>query len=299
MKYFFKIIIIFTLFFGLDEAKANTLFDSLNSAYLNNPKLNAERASMRASREEKRESISEFLPSVTISGYVSEQDNRKGAESNIKPSEQSILVEQKIFQGLGGVASFNKKKYGQNLSEFKLKKVEQEILLDAAKAYTELLLNIKKLNINLLNVDLIERQVETDQNRLEKGEISLTDLAQSESSLAGANAKLIAAQNDLVTSKANFEKIIGKKAPENIQEIRETNLNLPKSLASAYKISNTENPNLQIALLEFEQAKLDVVIAGSDLSPSATLSYKVAEQDDVSTTVKERKQQTVVTWGVL
>ena len=299
MKYFFKIIIIFTLFFGLDSAKANTLFDSLNSSYLNNPKLNAERASMRASREEKRESISEFLPSVTISGYVSEQDNTKGSESNIKPSEQSILVEQKIFQGLGGVASFNKKKFGQNLSEFKLKKVEQEILLDAAKAYTELLLNIKKLNINLLNVDLIERQVETDQNRLEKGEISLTDLAQSESSLAGANAKLIAAQNDLVTSKANFEKIIGKKAPENIQEIRETNLNLPKSLASAYKISNTENPNLQIALLEFEQAKLDVVIAGSDLSPSATLSYKVAEQDDVSTTVKERKQQTLkatATW---
>ena len=299
MKYFFKIIIIFTLFFGLDSAKANTLFDSLNSAYLNNPKLNAERASMRASREEKRESISEFLPSITISGYVSEQDNTKGSESNIKPSEQSILVEQKIFQGLGGVASFNKKKFGQSLSEFKLKKVEQEILLDAAKAYTELLLNIKKLNINLLNVDLIERQVETDQNRLEKGEISLTDLAQSESSLAGANAKLIAAQNDLVTSKANFEKIIGKKAPENIQEIRETNLNLPKSLASAYKISNTENPNLQIALLEFEQAKLDVVIAGSDLSPSATLSYKVAEQDDVSTTVKERKQQTLkatATW---
>ena len=299
MNFFYKIILITIFVLFISEVKASTLFDSLRLAYLNNPKLNAERASMRASREEKRESISEFLPSITISGYVSEQDNTKGSESNIKPSEQSILVEQKIFQGLGGVASFNKKKFGQSLSEFKLKKVEQEILLDAAKAYTELLLNIKKLNINLLNVDLIERQVETDQNRLEKGEISLTDLAQSESSLAGANAKLIAAQNDLVTSKANFEKIIGKKAPENIQEIRETNLNLPKSLASAYKISNTENPNLQIALLEFEQAKLDVVIAGSDLSPSATLSYKVAEQDDVSTTVKERKQQTLkatATW---
>ena len=68
------------------------------------------------------------------------------------------------------------------MAEFKLQKIEQEILLAAAKAHTELLLNQKKVNINLMNIDLLERQVETDQNRLEKGEINLTDLAQSESS---------------------------------------------------------------------------------------------------------------------
>ena len=111
MKYFFKIIIIFTLFFGLDGAKANTLFDSLNSAYLKNPKLNAERASMRAAIEEKRETVSEFLPSITISGYVGEQENTNpGDDTNFRPSEQSITVEQKIFQGGSGVANFVKKK---------------------------------------------------------------------------------------------------------------------------------------------------------------------------------------------
>ena len=70
-------------------------------------------------------------------------------------------------------------------------------------------------------------------------------------------------------------------------------LNLPKSLAGAYKISNDENPDLQIAFLEYKQSKLDVVIAGSNLSPSATLSYKISEQDDMSSTVQERTQQTV------
>ena len=188
MKLLFKIIstLVFVLF--ISETKANTLFDSLSSAYLKNPKLNAERANMRASIEEKRESVSEFLPSVTISGYVSDQDNTNtgGAESNFKPSEQSMIVEQKLFQGGSGVATFMKKKHGQTLGQFKLKKIEQETLLEAAKAHTELLLNIKKVNINLMNIDLLERQVETDQNRLEKGEISLTDLAQSEASLAGA-----------------------------------------------------------------------------------------------------------------
>ena len=301
MKNLLKILLVTVLILRSSETLADTLMDSLNSAYLNNPKLNAERAKMRSSIEEKRESVSEFLPSVTISGYRSEQDNTKGnsADSNLKPKENSMVIEQKIFQGGSGVANFVKKKHGQSLGEFKLKKTEQEILLEAAKAHSDLLLSKKKLNINLINIDLLERQVETDQNRLEKGEISLTDLAQSESSLAGARAQLISAQNDLVTSKANFEKVIGKKSTENIKEIKDINLNLPESLAAAYSISNSENPDLQIALLEYKQAKLDVVIAGSELSPSATLSYKIAEQDNVSSSVQERTQQTVTataTW---
>ena len=294
MKNLSKIFIILLTFLNIEDSKANTLVESLNSAYLNNPKLNAERANMRASKEEKREAVSEFLPSITISGYVSEQENTiPGDNTNFEPSEQSLKVEQKIFQGGAGVAKFLKQKHGQSLGEYKLKKIEQEILLEAVEAHADLLLSMKKVDINLMNVDLLERQVETDQNRLERGEINLTDLAQSESSLAGANAKLIAAKNDLITSKTNFEKIIGKKPSENIKEIKEINLSLPKSLAEAYKISDLENPDLQIALYEYKQSKMDLIIAGSDLSPSATITYKIAEQDDFSATVQDRTQETV------
>ena len=141
MKILFKIILIVIFALGINELKANTLFDSLNSAYLNNSKLNAERASMRASIEEKREAVSEFLPSITISGYVSEQENTNpGDDDNFRPSEQSMTVEQKVFQGFSGVANLKKKKHGQELAKFKLKKIEQETLLAAAKAHTNLLL---------------------------------------------------------------------------------------------------------------------------------------------------------------
>ena len=75
MKNLSKILFVALLVLIFNESKADTLMDSLNSAYLNNPKLNAERAKMRSTKEEKRESVSEFLPSVTISGYRSEQDN--------------------------------------------------------------------------------------------------------------------------------------------------------------------------------------------------------------------------------
>ena len=106
----FRTIFFITVVLFFQVSKANTLFESLGSAYLNNPKLNAERASMRASKEEKREAVSESLPSITISGYISEQDNTKGDESNFEPSEQSLLIEQKIFQGFSGVAKLKKKK---------------------------------------------------------------------------------------------------------------------------------------------------------------------------------------------
>ena len=168
MKIFLKIIIVGIFLVGFGESRANTLFESLQSAYLNNSKLNAERASMRASKEEKREAVSEFLPSVTISGYKSQQDNFNSSSDDlgIDPKERSILIEQKIFQGFGGVANLQKKRKGQKLGVYKLKKVEQEILLQAVKVHTELFLNNKKVNINLSNIDLLERQVETDQNRL-------------------------------------------------------------------------------------------------------------------------------------
>ena len=126
-------------------------------------------------------------------------------------------------------------------------------------------------------------------------------MAQSEASLAGGRAELISAQNALVTSKANFEKVIGKKPSEKIQDTKKINLNLPESLAAAYSISTSENPDLQIAFLEYEQSKLDVLIAGSNLSPSATLSYEIAEQDNVSSTINDRTQQTLkatATWSL-
>ena len=109
MKHLIKIVLVITFIFTSYESKANTLFDSLNLAYLNNPKLNAERASERASKEEKKGAISEFLPSITISGYVSEKDSSGSAASNFTPSEQSMKIEQKIFQGFGGVANLKKK----------------------------------------------------------------------------------------------------------------------------------------------------------------------------------------------
>ena len=101
-----------------------------------------------------------------------------------------------------------------------MKKVEQQTILDTAFAYFDLIYKSKNEKFNISNVNLFERQVEFDNARLQKGEITLTDLAQSESSLAGAKAKLIKAKTELLSSKTNFERVTREKVPlfENLKE---------------------------------------------------------------------------------
>ena len=212
MKKLILIIFFSTIF--LSSSYSATLVQALNATYTNNSKLNAERENLKISKEKINEAKSDFLPSITISGYVSDENttkltNRKGAEiqsTDVESSQESILIEQKLFQGLGGVANLKKNNIGLELSKLRLKKVEQEILLEAVEAYTNSVVSKKKVEINISNVNLLERQVENDKNRLERSEINLTDLAQSEASLAGAKAKLIEAENKLITSKLNYEK---------------------------------------------------------------------------------------------
>ena len=152
----------------------------------------------------------------------------------------------------------------------------------------------ENLNNNLNNFKLLERQVETDQVRLERGQITISDLSQSESSLAGAQAQYIQAENDVVTKKLNYENVIGKISNnENLQKPLEIILEIPKSLAEAIELSKKNNPNIKIAKFELEQSKKDLKIAKSDLAPTATLSLERSYTEDLSTTIDEKEKDTI------
>ena len=285
--------------FLICNANAITLIEAIKEAYDNNPKLNAERENLKISKENINISKSNFLPTVTISGYKSAENtskltNRSGEDASkddVNPLQTSILVEQKLYDQ-SRKPDLEKNEIGLEIARLKLKKVEQEIIYESVEAYTNLVLNNKKLEINLLNVSLLERQVETDRARLEKGEINLTDVAQSEASLAGANAKLIQVRNDIVTSKLIYEKTIGKISDsEEVNESYVFKYKLPNNLKEANIISKQFSPELNIVKLELEQANKDVAIAKSDLSPSATLSFQATQTDDTSSTYDESDKE--------
>ena len=304
-----KLLIVFIILLLPNKTFAQDLIKTLSDAFENNSKLNAERASYKASRQDVNISKGEFLPSVTLSGDLASQENSKRtdqtgtklADTSSSPETQSILIEQKIFDGFGNYNSLKKSQLELRHAKFKLDKLEQEILLDAANAYYSLGYSFKNLEFNTLNFELFERQVESDRARLERGEISLTDFAQSESSLAGAQAKLITARNELVSGQKNFQKIIGSKAPDDIDLAFFPNLNIPSSLSTATSIAEQINPRLNLAKLDLEIAKKNLFIARGDLSPSAKVSYSLKKNQDLSSTVDERDQEEIkatITWPI-
>jgi len=295
-------LIVFLLIFFNQQAFATTLSQALFQAYKDNPELNAERENIKISKEDLNISKSEFLPSVTLSGSQSQENtgkltDRSGTNvstTNVDPKTQSITIEQTLFQGFAGIAGVEKNKIGLNLAEAKLLKTEQEILYKAIEAYTGLVSAKEKLDINQKNVNLFERTVETAGARLERGQITLSDLAQSESSLAGAQAKFIQAKNSEVTAKLIYEKVIGPIInTDSLNKNSNINFQTPSSLNEAIKISKNNNPDLIIAKLEYEQSEKDVTIAAADLSPSATLSLKSLKTDDLSSSYDEQDKNTI------
>jgi len=304
------LLLLLSVVFINENVFAVTLSQALIKTYNDNLELNAERKNIEISKEDVKISRSQFLPSVTLSGSKSQENtekltDRNGTNSsivNVNPKTQSINIEQKIFQGFAGLASMEKSKIGLNLADAKLLKTEQNILYKGVEAYSGLIFADEKLKINQNNVNLLERQVETDQARLERGQITLADLAQSESSLAGAQAKFIQARNEVVTAKLIYEKIIGPINDINtLNKKSDLNFEIPKDLGQAIEISKISNPNLIISKLEYEQSEKDVIIARSDLSPSATLSFNSSRSDDLSSTINERNKKILtatISWPI-
>ena len=305
MKLIFKIFLM--IVFLISPLSAETFNSALKRAYETNPELNAERESINISEQELKVSKSSYLPTITLEGSKSQEDtekltNQDGSNASITdvdPEVRSITVTQTLID-FGRGAELAKSKIGIDLAKAKLLKKEQDILYKSIQAYTGLVSANEKLKINRSNVNLLDRQVETDRIRLERGNISLSDVAQSESSLAGAQAKLIQAENDFLTSKLNYENVIGKlNDAELLDKSSITATELPNDLNSAIEISKKNNPNLIIAQLEYEQSKKDTTSAKADLAPSATLSFDRSQTDDFSATYDERDKETLkatVTW---
>ena len=306
MKVFFFIISI-TFFSPLNAVENLKFYTEL--ALKNNLKLNAERKNLESTKQSKKISRSEFLPSLTIEGNQTSttstnkvsQSGGALSDSNLDTESKSITLEQKIFSGFKGINTFKKSELETKKASLELKKVEQQTILDTASAYFDLIYKSKSEIFNLSNVNLLERQFESDNARLQKGEITLTDLAQSESSLAGANADLIKAKTEFFSSKSNFERVIGEKVPKIDTLSEKIIIDLPASLIDSLDKANTSNLDLLISKIDYEISKKNLSIEKSRLSPSASINISKTENKDLNSTIDEKSDETVkatITWPI-
>ena len=302
--------IIFLLFFATNLHGQDNLKFFIEKALENNLQLNAERKNFESAKQSKNISRSEFLPSITISGdqtstISTNRTNQSGTslnDSNSDSESKKISVEQKIFSGFKGLNTFKKSELETQKANLFLKKVEQQTILDTTSAYFDLIFKSKNEKFNISNVNLFQRQVDSDNARLQKGEITLTDLAQSESSLAGAKANLIKAQTELLSTKTNFERVTREKIPDTNNLNEKVSLILPNSLKDSLQIANSSNVDLLIANLDYEISIKEFNIEKARLSPSASINISKSENKDFSSTIDDMDQETVkatITWPII
>ena len=305
-----KIILLTALLLTNNLQAQDNLKFYLDKALKNNIKLNAERKNLESAKQSKNISRSEFLPSITLSGDQSSststnRTNQSGgilADTNLDSESKTLSVEQKIFSGFKGLNTFKKSELENKKAELFLKKTEQQTILDSATAYFDLIFKFENEKFNISNLSLFERQVESDNARLQKGEITLTDLAQSESSLAGANANLIKAQTEFLVSQTNFERVTREK----VQDVKNLKKNLalilPNTLNVSLEMANLNNVDLLISQIEYEIAAKNLNIERARLSPSASINYSKSENKDFSSTIDNLDQESVkatVTWPIV
>ena len=302
--------ITYLIFFSTCLQAQDNLKFYIEKALANNLQLNAERKNFESAKQSKNISRSEFLPSITITGdqsstISSNRTNQTGTslpDTNSDTESKKITVEQKIFSGFKGFNTFKKTELETQKANLTLKKAEQQTILDTASSYFDLIFKSKNEEFNLLNVNLFERQVDSDNARLQKGEITLTDLAQSESSLAGARANLIKAKTELLASKTNFERVTREKSPNTKILNDKVILFLPNSLEESLSLASKYNIDLKISKLDYDIAVKDLNIERSRFSPSASLNYSKSENNDFSSTVDETDQESVkatITWPII
>ena len=299
MKKFF--ILISLILFNFSNALAVTLYDALNQTYRNNIQLNAERENIKISEEDINISKADYKPSITLSGSKSLEEtnkltNQSGGDataSDVNPLTTSIKLEQTLLD-YGRDLTYEKNIVGLDLAKAKLIKKEQDILHKAIEVYTNLILTRENLNINSKNLNLLIRQVENDKIRRDRGQITNTDLAQSESSLAGAQAQFAKSKSDLLINKLYYENVIGKiEDPNLLQKNSDAIVNIPKTLTEAINLSKQNNPDITIAKLDLAQSEKDLAISESDLKPTASVSIERSYSDDFSATYDRKEKDTL------
>jgi outer membrane protein len=300
------ILVILTVF-SFSNAFAVTLYDALNQTYQNNIQLNAERENIKASEEDINISKADYKPTISLSGSKSIENtnkltNQSGGDATINDADPfitSIKLEQTLLD-YGRDLTLEKNITALDLAKARLIKKEQDVLYSAVDAYTNVILAREKQDINRKNLNLLRRQVENDKIRRDRGQITNTDLAQSESSLAGAQAQFTQAKSDLLIAKLTYENIIGKIAdPNQLKKNSRSIVNIPNSLSDAINLSKQNNPDIKIAKFDLEQSEKDVAISQSDLKPSASLSLERSYSDDLSSTIDQREKDVLkatVSW---
>ena len=256
-------------------AAAETISSALSRAYTGNPDLNQQRAGTRAADEVVARSKAGFRPQVTGSasfGYnnVDEVFNTVAIRGNSFPTSASLSVTQNIFNGNRTVNGVKQAESQVFQSREQIRNTEQNTLQNGATAYMNVLRDTAILELNKNNITVLEEQLRQTRDRFNVGEVTRTDVAQAESSLATARSNYFTAQANLQTSIGNYRQIIGVQ-PSRLEAARPIDALLPPTLEQAIRVALSEHPAVTAAFHNVDAAQLQVQLNEGILYPTVNV----------------------------
>lgn len=252
------------------------LNDVLSYTYENSSTINAERAGLKATDENVARAKSGYRPSIVGEGslgrsYIkNEYDTSSSATMQEKyqdPTALSVSFIQPVFSGLSTVNAVKSAKEQVKSARENLVNTEQVVLLDAVSVYMDVLRDRAVLDLQINNEKVLKEHLASYKKRFEAGELTRTDVAQSEARLSGATAARIAAEGNLKVSNANYLDVIGLKPESVLTDVKAEKIKLPKTLSEALNLAKENNPQIKAIDFALNSAEKNVLAKKGVLSP--------------------------------
>ena len=281
--------------FASPPVHAENLLTALSRAYDGNPDLNQSRANVRARDEDAPKARSGMRPKASVTANAGPMygniripfgaGDALGRSTNFAdsyvgtPRGTTLNMSQTLFDGGATEHNIRKAESGVFAARATMRLTEQAILQNGATAYMNVLRETAILSLRKNNIAVLEQQLKLTQDRFNVGEVTRTDIAQAEASLAQARTDFYAAQAQFKNSMANYRQIIGVE-PTQLEPARPVEQHLPKSLEAAIEVALIEHPGVIAALHQVDAAEMAVKVAEAALSPSVAVNAQVSNQYD-------------------
>jgi TolC family type I secretion outer membrane protein len=260
---------------------AQTLEEALVSAYLTNPELEAQRAALRSTDELVPEALSDWRPTIAVNSSVVGADiDSSGPEGTLGTVANSLVIDQDIYNGGETIANTNRAEGLVRLERARLQAIEQDVLLNAVVAYTDLLTALAVLELAIQNEERLQRQLQANRDRFEVGEVTRTDVAQAEARRAGAIADRTEAEGGVRAAEATYRAVINQ---EPVRLAAPPPLGgLPANEIEAQELAQSFNPNISAGQFGLSVARSDVNVARSQLLPRLSVRGELTYTEEPS-----------------
>jgi outer membrane protein len=284
---------------GPVPALADTIEAALVRAYQNNPQLNAQRAQVRFTDENVPQALSGYRPKVAVtasagfqytdtlatSGGTSDKIVRTGIHGANPPRSVGATVSQTLFNGQQTANRTRVAESQVSGAREALRVLEQTVLLNAATIYMDYLRDSAIVEVQKSNVRVLEQTLKQTRDRFNVGEVTRTDVAQSEAQLAAGKTQLLTAESTLTTTRSNFRRIIGNE-PVALAPGSPVDRFLPSTLPTAVELGLTQNPNVTASMFGIDVSYLQVKVAEGALLPTVTLQAAVTQSYETTMTLQ-------------